>query len=1418
MVLDSPEDEFLWLKAHNGKVKLVGNIITRDMIGCVFPVGQTCNLTMQQTMDGWNSTWAVAQAAGLKNVPKPIAGAGEIVLRPASGRIEDTRFKSSPGADLIISEAHKASAAKPLVIFVGGNVSTVANAYLKDPSIAPKIVVLQIHGYHNYPNKTVSYNTTDPWATYVVMKKFKYVNWAGDSRSWYWTPRKNVNLTQAMVNTLPNNPLANAVKTWYSRFFARESLADAPMVLYFFNNSLWRAVERRMENGQITSSDNFDYLMVSGNNWTSYGPDLINYMKDPNNYRSNPQPTPNIAPTVRLTSPGNNSQHTLGATISISATAADSDGSVSKVEFYNGGTKLGEDTSSPFNFEWRTVSAGDFAITAKAFDNNGATTTSLAISVAVRNANAAPQVSISSPSNNASFIQGASVTINAAASDSDGSITRVEFFNGTIKLGEDDSAPYSFTWKNSNVGNFSITAKAYDDKGVSTTSTVVNIIFQIANTAPQIIITSPTHNESIEHGSTVSITANASDATGSVAKVEFYVGSTKLGEDNSGPYTITWNNPTTGSHAITAKAFDDKGVSTTSTVVNIVIHVANTAPQIIITSPTHNESMEHGSAVSITANASDATGSVSKVEFYVGSTKLGEDSRGPFTITWNNPAAGSHAITAKAFDDKGLSTISSAITFVIHPANTPPLVTITSPTNNASVEFGNSISLAANASDATGSVAKVEFYSGSTRIGEDTTSPFIVSWDNAAAGNHTITAKAFDDMGLITTSSPVTLNIRPLNTAPQVAITSPSHEAAILQGTPVTITASASDALGTISKVEFYSGTTKLGEDVANPFTFVWNGAAVGDHVLTAKATDDKGLSTISSPVSISIFIANTAPTVNITTPISNAQLLDGADITIAATASDATGSVTKVEFYAGSEKLGTDNSAPYSFVWNNISAGNYSLTAKAFDDKGLSSTSAAITIVVTKANAPPTVQITSPVHLSSVAINTPILIEAIASDADGSISKVEFYNGSTELGTDTTSPFTMTWNDASPGTHSLVAKAFDNQGLAITSAITKITVTSAPIVINAQITNLTDNATFNHGSAITIAAQATVTQGQISKVEFFADNNKLGEDLTSPYSYTWNGALAGKHSLTVKATTSQQTAQLSAPVIIEVKSAIQVAIVKPAIHIVAPKANASLPIGSTVQIHAEASGIPNLTKVEFYNNNIKVGEAVSVPYILTLPLLSAGEVRIVAKAISGGIAVAATEVQLHVIGHPTAEAGEKITITLPENSATLKGAGKAADGSFVNHAWSQIDGPHDVDVASPNAQEIIINDLIEGTYIFEYNVTDSRGLVAKDQIHIEVLATAVVSPEVTLPNIPRFFTPNDDGVNDVWELPEHELFDNAVVIIFNSAGQKIYESLSPEIAWDGKLEGKPLQEDAYYYIIRMSDSIDIKGAVRIIR
>jgi gliding motility-associated-like protein len=1327
MVLDTPEDEFLWLKAHNGKVKLVGNIITRDLIGCVFPAGQTCNVSLQEAIDGWSSTWTVAQAAGLKNVPKPVVGASEVMPRPASGRIEDTRFRLSAGSDLIINEAHKASAQKPLVVFVGGNVTTIANAYLKDPSIAPKVVVIQIHGYHNSPTKTVSYNTTDPWATYVVMKKFRYINWAGDSRSWYWTPVKNVNLTQSMINQLPNNPLANAVKTWYSRFFARESLADAPMVLYFFNHSLWRSVEKRLENGQITTSDTYDYLMVSGNDWTSYGPNLIAYMKDPNNYLSGASaPTPNIPPSIRLSSPLNNAQFTSGSTVSLIAAATDTDGTISKVEFYNGTTKLGEDTAAPYSFGWQNTVPGSFTITAKAIDNRGATSTSSPLSIIIQPLNTAPQVRITSPANNASVNYGAPIMINAEGSDTEGQIAKVEFFQGTTKLSEDISSPFSFSWTNVPAGKYSLSAKAFDDKGLSTTSSIVNIIVQAANTAPVVNIISPSNNSSVEYGSQISIAANASDASGTITKVEFYNGSNKLGEDSSSPFTFQWSNIAAGTYSLTAKAFDDKGLSTSSSIVNITVQAANTAPVVNITSPSNNSSVEYGSQISISANATDATGTITKVEFYNGSNKLGEDSSSPFTFQWSNVAAGTYSLTAKASDDKGLSTNSSIVNITVQAANTVPAVTITSPSHNTSVEYGTYISIAANATDATGTVTKVEFYSGNNKIGEDNTSPFAFLWTNAAAGTYSLTAKAFDDKGLTTTSSAVNITVQPVNTEPVVKITSPSHNTSLESGEQILIAANATDATGTVTKVEFYNGNNKLGEDTSSPFEFQWSNAAVGTHALTAKAIDYKGLTTISAVVSITIQPENVAPVVTLTAPAHNGSFTHGSPITITANASDNNGTVAKVEFYNGNTKLGEDTSSPYSFIW--VAPGI--------------------------------------------------------------------------------------------GIHTLVAKAIDNQGVGKNSDMKQITVTAPPTVITAKITSPGNNTTFNHNTTVTIAAQASTTSGKIAKVEFYSGNVKLGEDLLSPYAYTWNGASTGSHTLTVKATTDKNESEISPTINIEIKSApiTDPSDIVSSINIVQPKTNTSFAIGSTVQIEVEAFHSAPISKIEFYSSDLKLGEATTKPYVFKTQLLSTGVHIIKAKGVSNGSIFATGEISIQILGHPTADAGENVTIALPENSITLKGSGKSADGTDLQHTWTLVEGPSGVHLNDASTHEHTIHGLAEGSYTFEYTVTDIRGLVAKDQVTVIVANATTALPEGSLPVIPRFFTPNDDGINDLWELPEHELLNNAVVMIFNSTGQKVYESPSTQYAWDGKLEGKPLQEDAYYYIIRVKDSNDIKGAVRIIR
>src|SRR5688572_30004396 len=73
---------------------------------------------------------------------------------------------------------------------------------------------------------------------------------------------------------------------------------------------------------------------------------------------------------------------------------------------------------------------------------------------------AAPIVAISNPGNGATFTQPADVAIDATASDSDGTVIRVEFLANGSKLGEDASGPYSFTWTNAPAGLYALTAIA----------------------------------------------------------------------------------------------------------------------------------------------------------------------------------------------------------------------------------------------------------------------------------------------------------------------------------------------------------------------------------------------------------------------------------------------------------------------------------------------------------------------------------------------------------------------------------------------------------------------------------------------------------------------------------------------------------------------------------------------------------------------------------------------------------------------------------------------------------------------------------------------------------------------------------------------------------------------------------------------
>lgn len=184
--------------------------------------------------------------------------------------------------------------------------------------------------------------------------------------------------------------------------------------------------------------------------------------------------------------------------------------------------------------------------------------------------------------------------------------------------------------------------------------------------------------------------------------------------------------------------------------------VGNVPPTAAITSPTNNQSFTSPATVTIVANANDSDGSVTNVEFFDGATLLGSTNNAPYTITIGL-ALGSHALTAVATDNLGLSTTSSVVNVTVSILNIPPSVTLTNPANNAILSSSANVSIGAAASDDV-SVTNVQFFDGATSLGNDTTSPYSVSL-RLAVGLHNLTAVASDNLGVTTTSSIISVTM-----------------------------------------------------------------------------------------------------------------------------------------------------------------------------------------------------------------------------------------------------------------------------------------------------------------------------------------------------------------------------------------------------------------------------------------------------------------------------------------------------------------------------------------------------------------------------------------------------------------------------------------------------------------------------------
>ncbi len=231
---------------------------------------------------------------------------------------------------------------------------------------------------------------------------------------------------------------------------------------------------------------------------------------------------------------------------------------------------------------------------------------------------------------------------------------------------------------------------------------------------------------------------------------------------------------------------------------------------------------------------------------------------------------------------------------------------------------------------------------------------------------------------------------------------------------------------------------TAVGSDTMPMGDTVYVGLAVTSHNTTATTT-----AAIDSVKITGSTTSNAPPAVSVTSPAAGARYTLPVTVTVTANATDPEGRMASVDFYAGTTLIARDTSAPYTASWSPTAAGTYSLTAVAHDADGASTSSGAVSVTVQGANAAPSVALTAPANGASFSAPATIAMTANASDPEGQLTRVEFLNGTTVLGSDTTAPYTFTWSNVPAGSYSLRAVAYDGAGASATSAAITVSVTS---------------------------------------------------------------------------------------------------------------------------------------------------------------------------------------------------------------------------------------------------------------------------------------------------------------------------------------------------------------------------------------
>ena len=702
--------------------------------------------------------------------------------------------------------------------------------------------------------------------------------------------------------------------------------------------------------------------------------------------------TANTSPTAALTSPMDGATSYMPLPVTFEATAADTDGSIAKVEFRVNGAVVGEDTTAPYTFTWTPPAIADYAVSARAIDNLGAGAVSADTTLhIVANPNQAPTVTAVSPTNGTT-ITGSSANLEVNVNDPEGEATTVTFYG-------------RYTTPVAPGPDFSIIAipdTQYYSGGASAHANTVTVDQLIGtfgaqtqwildNKLPRNIAFVSHMGDIVDHGD---IDIEWKRATAAMAKLEHPVNAMRAygipfgaapgnhDEDPNGSYdtpgSTTLYNQYFGVSRFAGRDYYGGHYGTDNTnnyqlfsasgLDFIAIHLAYDTtqnPDILAWADALLKAYPHRRAI-VTSHYLIGAGNPGA---------FGAQGNAIYNGLKNNPnlflmlcghihAEGrrtdvyqGRSVTTILSDYQGLDNGGQGLLriFTFSPANNRIHVESWSPTQNRPSSTADNLPHFDGPFDLTYNMQApvsewVPLATVNVPAGSTTASTL---WTGLESGKTYEWYAAVTD-GVSSTGSASNRFTTTGGTAPTVTLDAPTPASTYSTPATINLAATASDTDGTVARVEFYADGVKVGEDETAPYEFTWSGAQPANYVLSAVAVDNSGLASVSNGINVTVNPGDIPPTVSLSAPANNALYAAPASFTLTAEANDPEAPVVKVEFFSGSTLLGEDTAAPFTFDLTSLGAGGYSFTAKATDSVGQTTTSTPIAVnVFTEAPAP---------------------------------------------------------------------------------------------------------------------------------------------------------------------------------------------------------------------------------------------------------------------------------------------------------------------------------------------------------------------------------------------------------------------------------------------------------------------------------